>query len=60
MNFNIISMLKELYSNSKHVLGISYKPTTDAFRKTLKIVLLGTIAIGILGFIISIIIGFLV
>ncbi len=60
MNFNIIAMFKDFYTNSRHVLGISYKPTTEAFRKTLKIVLLGTIAIGILGFIIALIIGFLV
>ncbi len=57
MKFNIVSMLKDFYANSKHVLSISYKPTMDAFKKTLKIVLLGTIAIGVMGFIIALIIG---
>ncbi|MGC8479798.1 MAG: protein translocase SEC61 complex subunit gamma, partial [Candidatus Micrarchaeia archaeon] len=45
------------YSNSKHVMSVSYKPDIDTFRKTIKVVLLGTLLLGAIGFIISIILG---
>ncbi|MCL5008477.1 MAG: protein translocase SEC61 complex subunit gamma [Candidatus Marsarchaeota archaeon] len=57
MNINIIQRLRGFISNSKHVMSVSYKPGTDAFMRTMKVVLLGTILLGIVGFVISIIIG---
>ncbi len=46
-------------SDSKRVLAISYKPDQKTFNRTLKIVLLGTLIIGVLGFIIATIISLL-
>lgn len=59
MNLNIVSRLKTFYSNSKHVMSVSYKPDMDTFRKTMKVVLLGTLLLGAIGFIISLIVGFI-
>ena len=59
LNFNIFSRLKIFYSNSKHVMSVSYKPDVDTFRKTIKVVLLGTLLLGAIAFIISLIIGFI-
>lgn len=51
--FNIIKGLKEFYSNSKHVLAVSYKPNVSTFERTVKVVLIGTLVLGIMGFIIA-------
>ncbi len=57
MNLNIVSRLKLFYSNSKHVMSVSYKPDIDTFRKTIKVVLIGTLLLGFIGLVISLIIG---
>ncbi len=59
MNLNIVSRLRTFYSNSKHVMSVSYKPDMDTFRKTMKVVLLGTLLLGAIGFVISLIVGFI-
>jgi len=59
MNLNIVSILRNFISNSKHVLSVSYKPGTDAFVRTMKVVLLGTILLGIVGYAISVIVSFI-
>ncbi|MCL5100476.1 MAG: protein translocase SEC61 complex subunit gamma [Candidatus Marsarchaeota archaeon] len=55
---NVKRILKSFYSDSKHVLSVSYKPDLATFKRTLKIVLLGTVILGLLGFIITEIIQF--
>lgn len=52
MDFKIhpIKSIKEFISDSKHVASVSYKPDTDTFKRTLKIVLIGILILGILGF----------
>ncbi len=55
--FHPITSLKTFYSNSKHVLSVSYKPDMDTFKRTLKVVIIGILLLGILGFIISTIIN---
>lgn len=59
MNLNVPKMLKDFLSDSKRVLDISYKPDMETFKRTLKIVLVGTIILGAIGFLISEIIKFL-
>ncbi len=54
---NIVGKLKSFYSDSKHVMSVSYKPDLDTFKRTLKIVLIGIILLGILGFVIYLIIN---
>ncbi|MDE1846353.1 MAG: protein translocase SEC61 complex subunit gamma [Candidatus Micrarchaeota archaeon] len=44
---------KSFFANAKHVINISYKPTAAHFTKTMKIVLIGTLIVGILGFVVS-------
>lgn len=51
-------MLKDFIADSRRVLEISYKPDMETFKRTVKIVLIGTLILGILGFIVSIIINF--
>lgn len=58
--FHPIKKLKQFYDDSKRMLSVSYKPSKEEFNRTLKIVLLGTIILGILGFLISIVIGLIV
>lgn len=60
MNLNPIPRLKQFYENSQRILSISYKPNTSEFMRTLKIVLLGTLVLGIMGYVISLIIGAIV
>ncbi len=60
MAFEPHKKVKHFYNESKHVLSISYKPTRPSFMRTLKVVLIGILILGFLGYIISLIIGFLV
>ncbi len=60
MNLDVRKRLSTFYGNSKLVLGVSYKPTPEVFKKTLKIVLLGVLVLGFLGFIIATIVNLLV
>ncbi|MGC8776587.1 MAG: protein translocase SEC61 complex subunit gamma [Candidatus Micrarchaeia archaeon] len=57
---SMFKRLKQFYENSKHVLSISYKPNMNDFKRTTKIVLYGTLIIGALGYVISLIIGLLI
>ncbi len=52
--------IKGFHQNAKHIMNVSYKPNMDAFMRTLKIVLLGTLIFGIAGFLISVLIGLIV
>lgn len=54
---NIAGKLRDFYSDAKHVMSVSYKPDMDTFKRTLKIVLIGIILLGILGFVIYLIIN---
>ena len=54
---NVVGKLKDFYSDAKHVMSVSYKPDMDTFKRTLKIVLIGIILLGILGFTIYLIIN---
>ncbi|MEM0086989.1 MAG: protein translocase SEC61 complex subunit gamma [Candidatus Micrarchaeaceae archaeon] len=54
-NFNISQKLKQFYEDSKHVISVSYKPDMSTFRRTLKIVLFGTLLVGVLAYVIYIV-----
>jgi protein transport protein SEC61 subunit gamma and related proteins len=54
---DIIKSIRGFLSDSKRVLDISYKPDMGTFQRTVKIVLIGTLILGVLGFIIATIIG---
>lgn len=59
MNLNLAAKFKNFITNSKHVLNISYRPTNEEFKRSAKIIILGIIAIGVMGFVIGIIISFI-
>jgi preprotein translocase subunit Sss1 len=60
MELNPVKAVRKFYEDSVHVFSISYKPTPDVFRKTLKIVLFGALLIGVLGFVVSYIVGLII
>lgn len=60
MKLNFMPDFKSFYANARHVINISYKPNVQHFSKTLKIVLVGTLIVGILGYIISFIVEHLI
>ncbi len=55
----LVSKFKNFVTNSRHVLNISYRPTNEEFKKSAKIIILGIIAIGVLGFVLGILISFI-
>ncbi len=57
MNLNPIRSVKAFFADSRHVLSVSYKPDANTFKRTIKIVLIGTLILGFMGFIFSLIIG---
>ncbi len=60
MKLNPIASMKRFYEESKHIMSVSYKPTHDEFMRTLKIVVLGIVILGFMGFIIALILQLLV
>lgn len=56
---NIPKLITGFIADSKRVLEISYKPDQTTFKRTLKVVFIGTVILGVMGFIISTIITFL-
>ncbi len=57
---NPIFSFRKFMENSKHVMSVSYKPTNKEFSKSAKVIILGIVLIGALGFIIAIMVSLLV
>ncbi len=55
----ITEKINEFIQKALRVLRVSYRPTSDEFYTTLKITGLGMIAIGVIGYVITIIFDFL-
>ncbi|HUY69956.1 MAG TPA: protein translocase SEC61 complex subunit gamma [Candidatus Baltobacteraceae bacterium] len=55
----IFQKIKSFIDNSRHVMSISYKPTRTEFNKSAKVIILGIILIGVIGFLLSIVISFI-
>lgn len=56
---SIIKGFKEFYDKAVYVWRASKKPTNKELNENLKIVLIGMLALGLIGFIISVIFNFL-
>jgi protein transport protein SEC61 subunit gamma-like protein len=56
----IIDKLKKFFTNSRHVLSISYKPTRQEFNKAARLIIFGILLIGTIGFVIAIIISLII
>lgn len=59
MNLNFYSRFRNFLSNSKHIINISYKPQRDEYDRSAKIIILGIVLLGVLGFVIAVIISLL-
>ncbi|MCL4403536.1 MAG: protein translocase SEC61 complex subunit gamma [Candidatus Marsarchaeota archaeon] len=57
---SIITKLSKFIDDSKRVLSISYKPNSEEFNKSAKIILIGILLVGVIGFIIAIIISLII
>lgn len=57
VSIDVIGKLRKFIENSKHVLSISYKPTNAQFKKSAKLVIVGILLMGLIGFIISILVS---
>jgi protein translocase SEC61 complex gamma subunit len=60
MAFDPMGSISRFYANSKQIISISNKPSNDEFMRTLKVVLFGTMVLGIFGFVISLLVGLIV
>ncbi len=49
---NPMRSFKSFYADARHILSVSYRPDIDTFRRTLKIVLLGIMILGVIGFVV--------
>lgn len=56
---SITSRLTTFLSNAKHVMHTSYKPGPEEFSRVAKVIILGILLIGFLGFVISLIVGYI-
>lgn len=54
---NIQEKLKTFISNSRHVLSVSYRPSNHEFSRSAKIIILGVLLIGVLGFVLGVVIS---
>ena len=57
---SIITKLSKFIDDSKRVLSITYKPNSEEFNKSAKIILIGILLVGVIGFIIAIIISLII
>ncbi|MGH2638527.1 MAG: protein translocase SEC61 complex subunit gamma [Rhabdochlamydiaceae bacterium] len=56
----IVQKLKTFIDNARHVLSISYKPTNEEFKRSAKLIIIGILIIGAIGFVIGIIVSLLI
>ncbi len=57
---DIKGKIKNFLTNSKHILNISYRPTSEEFDRSAKVIVIGILIIGLLGFIIGLIVSLLI
>jgi protein translocase SEC61 complex gamma subunit len=60
MAFNPVHIVKQFLEDSNRILELSYKPSTEEFKRTLKIVLFCVLVLGAAGFIISLLVELIV
>ncbi len=54
---SLITRFKNFIDNARHILYVSYKPTPDRFKRTAKLIIIGILVIGTMGFVIAIIVS---
>ena len=56
----IFDKIKKFFTNSRHVLSISYKPTRAEYNKAARLIIFGIVLIGTIGFIMAIIVSLII
>ena len=56
----ILENFKKFIDNCKHVLSISYKPSNEEFGKSAKMIIIGILLMGLLGFLIAVIVSYII
>lgn len=56
----IFDPVKKFSDNARHVISISYKPSRSEFNKSAKLIIIGILLIGAVGFIIAILISLII
>ncbi|MEM0149921.1 MAG: protein translocase SEC61 complex subunit gamma [Candidatus Micrarchaeaceae archaeon] len=57
---SLVGKFQQFIDNSKHVLSVSYKPTTAEFDRSAKLIIIGILLLGFLGLVIAVIISLFV
>jgi protein translocase SEC61 complex gamma subunit len=57
---NVYGKMKSFLTNSRHIIDISYKPQRKEYDRSAKIIIIGILLLGAMGFIIALIISLLV
>jgi protein translocase SEC61 complex gamma subunit len=60
LTMGILDNIRKFFTNARHVLSISYKPTRPEFNKAARLIIFGIVLIGTVGFIIAIIISLII
>ena len=54
---NVKQKFNTFIVNSRHVINVSYRPSNKEFSRSAKIIILGVLLIGVMGFAIGIVIS---
>ena len=57
---NLMEKLKRFMSDAKHVLSMSYRPSNEEFNRSAKVIIIGILIIGTMGFVISVIVSLII
>jgi protein translocase SEC61 complex gamma subunit len=55
-----VDKLKRFVSDARHVMSMSYRPSAEEFNKSAKVIIIGILIVGFLGFIISLIVSLII
>lgn len=53
MDLNPMPKIRGFISDSRHIFSVSYKPDMQTYKQTLKVVVIGILIIGALGYVIA-------
>jgi protein translocase SEC61 complex gamma subunit len=52
--------LRRAVSDARHVLSMSYRPSGDEFNKSAKMIIIGILLVGLMGFVISLVVSLII
>jgi protein translocase SEC61 complex gamma subunit len=57
---NALDKLGRFVSDARHVMSMSYRPSPEEFNKSAKVIIIGILVVGAMGFIISLIVTLII